>query len=261
MNRLEFLSNSGNDESASFEENQSEQLKGLLEDYFFDSQGKFDYKDLQKLAKLQKGNRAKRNNWTRDNEIKRCSLMKELETHLLKKDEREVEKFWERNENEYSAYYGRSDRGESSASFETLKHGVLNEIIANKILNKLSEFQFEMTTSEMDIDHKIDIIGFSNDNKTILAIQVKQGSRYTQEKTQEVREINKLQGNNKEENAFFGGCSHLKNELELGDKDIILKNLWITIPAKEKIGEGGECSYRLQKSIVENIQKILEQEN
>ena len=262
MKNLEFLSD--NKDASSSEdmeaENNSEQLEKLLEDYFFNSQEKFNYKDLKKLARLQKENMSKRNNWTRDDETERCNLMKKLEIYLLMKNEKEREKFWRANEGEYRDYYGRNDGKNSKTSFETLKHGLLNEIIANEILKKLPEFQFKMTTSEVDIDYKIDSIGFSNDNKIVLAIQVKQGSRNKRGKTQEVQEINELKENDKEKNAFLNGCLRLNDELNFDDKDIILKNLWITIPAREKIGEGGKCSYDLQDVVIEDIKKILEQE-
>ncbi len=244
-------------------ENNQKQPEALFEDYFFDFEEKFVNKDFKKLAKLQKNNMFNRKSWTRDNEITRCKLMKKLVIYLLGKNEKEVESFWSKKENEYMVYYGRSreKEKESKTSFETLKHGILNEIIANKILGKLSDFQFSMTNPEIDIDYKIDIIGVSNDNKIILSIQVKQGSRYQKEKTLTVQEINKPEINDKTKNEFLKGCSRLKDELNLDGKDIILKNIWITIPAREKIGEGGKYSHNLQDTIIQDIKKILELKN
>ncbi|MCK5084722.1 MAG: hypothetical protein KAQ64_03640 [Candidatus Pacebacteria bacterium] len=264
MNEADFLPDNDRDVSSVEDtkaEDNSEQLEKLLKDCFFNSQEEFTHMDLKELAILEKENRFKRNDWTRGDETERCNLMKKLETHLLEKNEEERVKFWGANKDEYRDYYGRSEEKNSKQSFETLKHGILNEIIANEILKKLPEFKFKMTTSEIDIDYKIDIIGFSNDNKIVLAIQVKQGSKFKQEKIQTVQEINKPQEDNKEKNDFFDGCSRLKDELNFNSKDVVLKNLWITIPAREKIGEGGKCSYDLQDIVIEDIKETLEEEN
>ncbi len=245
-------------------------IEKLLEDAgcFFDAEKEFMPNDLSRLAKLEKRfiREEKRKEWPVEKEMERCSLKKRLEKKLLSKNPKEIEKYWRNNEHEYRDSFGRGEEIKSKDSFESLKHGVLNEIIADKILKKIPDFRFKMTSSGIDIYQKIDTLGYSNNEKIIFAVQIKYGSirnigergkKKSEEELEDgiVQEIDS-EGGELKKNEFLNGCLKLEKELSLEDPSIVVKNIWIIIPSEYKIGEGGNYQDKLEKIIIKKIEEI-----
>lgn len=263
----------GNFESKIFEQAENEEKQNPLEkamdkfSFLTKDNEEFSSKDLRELARLEGyySVHKKRLEWGKTSEeIKRCELRKKIETMLLAKKPEEIVKFWKDNLNEYCDNFGRARGEEGKRNFELLKHGILNELIANRIFGKIPGFQVRITNSEIDIDNGIDLLVFSSeDEKTILAIQVKTKSRKDMkiEKEKVIQEIGAGSVISPEKKKFFNGCLDLekkiKNDENLKDQEIKFKNLWVIIPSEDKIGEGGEFNEKLKKEFEKGFEEIL----
>ncbi len=245
-------------------ESGAENIEESLKDYFFGCEEKFEANDWKNLAKLE-GEFTKKQEklkWSREKEIERCNLKKKLMLSFFEKNPKEAESYWKKNQREYDDYFGRGrNMEEKTRSFELLKQGVLNEIIANKMLAGIGGFKFKITSSEADIDLKIDTLGYSNSEKKVVAVQIKQGSKERRINMNElVREINGSE-NKQEEKDFFSGCISLDKDLkEKGGDEIEVKKIWISIPRRYRVGDGGNFEYGLGKSITGKVREIIEKE-
>jgi len=246
------------------------ELEEALEKYLFHSEeNKFGEKKKKRLAKKEKYYYSKKehSNWPEEYEIERCNLRKQLEEVLVQKKTEEIEKYWKNNKEEFYNYYGRSGNNEEKNKlFESLKHGILNEIIArwalDKELNKFGDFQIKITTSKVDVKDKIDVICFSEKDKTVLAVQVKNGSRKSEDVKENgvIQEISGESGEIKEmdKREFSEGCSRLEKELDYEGIQTEMKKIWLVIPSEDKVGEGGEYKYRLEEDIKNGLKEMLE---
>lgn len=228
-----------------------------LEDYSFEPKESFDPQELKKLAKLEGYTTGKKekSEWGSEKETERCELRKTLEATLEKKKPNEVSDFWKRNRNEYGDNFGRGRQEQADHSFQLLKHGILNEIIATKILRKLPGFKVAISSSRADIKNKIDLFCFSE--KIILAVQVKSKSRKDMARQREdVLEEVGVQTSDPKKNEFIAGCLQLENELGLKDRGIEVKKIWFIIPSEDKKGDGGEYDTFLDKEVREKIEGI-----
>jgi len=242
--------------------NNIDSIEGLVRKYTFDRNENLkrdgdNTKEIEELSMLQREYTEKRevSTWTTEKEIQRCNLKNKIKMFLLEKTPEEVEKYWIEKELICKNRFGK-DRSVSEREdfFEALKHGILNEMIAWKILEKVPNFRFRAASPSVDIHYKIDFLGHSRDAKTILAVQVKHGSR---KRDKIVQELNNLEKETLDKKRFVRGCMRFRKELGLEKRGIDLKSIWIVIPSEDKIGEGGNYEKRLENVIVSEIERIL----
>jgi hypothetical protein len=238
--------------------NETEKTKKILEGCFYENEESFDSKDLRQLARLESqfNKWEEKKNWLPEKEVERCDLKKKMEKNLSKMTPQEVSKFWKEKEREFSENYGRSRGAEAISMYSSMKSGIINELIAAKALSKVPNLKVEMASSKADIHDKIDFLCIYGN--IVLAVQVKNKSRKDM----------KLAGDQVLENVgdaaseprkkeFNAGCSAFEKELDLKNRGIELKRIWLIVPSQDKIGDGGEYDFQLGKEIELSVREIL----
>lgn len=237
--------------------NETEKTEKVLEGCLYENKETFDNKDLRQLARLESqfNKTENRKKWSFENETERCELKKKLEKTLLGQEPKKVSEFWKNNEREFCDTFGRARSREAETQFNLLRSGVLNEIIATKILSKLLGFEVAMSSSPVDIKDKIDLFCFSE--KIILAVQVKSKSiKDMRRGRDEVIESVGISSPELKKNEFIAGCSALEEQLDLKNRGIELKKVWLIIPLQDKRGDGGEYDAFLDKEVKGKIEGI-----
>jgi len=238
--------------------NETEKTKEILEGCFYENEEAFNNKDLRQLARLESQSRKTENkkNWSPEKEAERCDLKKKMEKTLSEMTPQAVSSFWKEKEREFCENYGRAKDSEAAGVYSGIKSGVLIELIAAKALRKVPNLEVKMASSKEDIYDKIDF--FCIYGNIILAVQVK--NKY--------REDMKLAGDNVLENVgvatsdpkkneFIAGSSSLEKELDLKNRGIEVKKIWLIVPTQDKIGDGGEYNFGLGKKVELKAMEIL----
>lgn len=277
------------------EDKEDQELKKTIEEkYCFNPAKKFDEKDLNKLAHLERYFSIRKNDmkWE-EKEAERCELKKGLEADLLEKMPLEVGRYWQELPGKYCKKFDEKVKGEekyspdslkkkfkrrtildeedesmkkagwsreADNSFKSMRDGINSEIVAHNVLKEVLGYDVKMTNSATDINNKIDVLAISD--KEILAVQVKTSMLNIMRKNNsEIIEEVSSESKELEKRKFFEGCSKIEKDLKLGGLGVKLRKIWFIIPMEYKRGDSGAYDRGFGEKVKDKFEKILQKAN